>query len=281
MEIKLNMSREEVAKICPACGESMAIKGISALAFTAAQVAKFAEHGDVEKCMTKADMVEKYPDENKRRTACEKEMGEALMQAIQEVKGGPVMDEKKFEQEKAQLEADKRAAEQKAKEYQDKLSALQADNEAAKGKESEALQEVKKLKRERHDDQIKSWIAAQKRAGKLAPVEEPRLTAILSALYEDQRTVTFSQADGDKTKEVKDTLADAIKAFIVGRPNIFKEMGHADDEPTESLPKAGDEVDRRAKEYQAKHEKVGYMDACKAVLKADPELNERYMRILN
>lgn len=191
------------------------------------------------------------------------------------------MDEKKFQEEQARLTAEKDAAEKKAKEYQDQLAALQAANEEARGKESEALQEVKKLKRERWDDQTKAWIAEQKRAGKLAPVEEPRLTAIFGALYEDQRTVTFSRAEGDKTREVKEPIADAIKAFIVGRPSIFKEMSHADDEPVESLPDAGDEVDRRAREYQSKNKDVGYADACKAVLRADPELNERYMRIQN
>lgn len=195
--------------------------------------------------------------------------------------GGPNMDEKKFEQEKAQLIADKKSADEKAKQYQDKLAALEAANEEAKGKESEALQEVKKLKRERWDDQIGSWVAAQKRAGKLAPVEESRLAAIFSALYEDQRTVTFSQADGDKTKEVKESLADAIKAFIVNRPSIFKEMSLHTDEPPEPLPNPGDEVDRRAKDYQSKNKDVAYPDACKAVLRADPELNERYMRIQN
>jgi hypothetical protein len=197
-------------------------------------------------------------------------------------KGGPDMDEKKFQEEKAQLVTEKEAAEKKVKEYQDKLAALETATEEAKGKESEALREVKKLKRERHDDQVRSWIAAQKRAGKIAPVEEPRLAAIFEALYEDQRAVTFSQADGDKTKEVKESLADAIKSFIVSRPTIFKELSHADDEePTEPLAEAGEEVDRRAKEYQSKHDKVGYVEACKAVLRADPELNERYMRMQN
>ena len=264
MEIKLNMTREEISKICFPCGEKMAEKGISALIFTAEQVAKFAEH-DIGKCMDKADMVEKYPDENKRKAACEKAIGEAVMQAIQETKGGPTMDEKRFEQEKAQLEADKEAAEAKAKEYQDRLATLEAANEAAKGKESEALQEVKKLKRERHDDQIKSWLAAQKRAGKLAPVEEARLTAIFSTLYEDQRTVTFAKADG---KETKESLADAVKAFIVSRPSIFKELSRAIIEPTEPLEDAGEEVDRQTKEYmEKKGMKVEqYAEAMKAVL---------------
>ena len=190
------------------------------------------------------------------------------------------MDEKKFQEEQARLTAEKDAAEKKAKEYQDQLVALKASNEEAKGKESEALQEVKKLKRERHDDQIKSWLAAHKRAGKLAPVEEARLTAIFSTLYEDQRTVTFAKADG---KETKESLADAVKAFIVSRPSIFKELRHADDAPTESLDDAGEEVDRKTKEHmERKGMKVEqYAEAMKAVLalKENEDLAVRWVRM--
>src|SRR3990167_2384230 len=167
MTFKTHMTRDEIANICAPCGKKMEEKGISALTFTSEQVAKFAEHEDMEKCMAKADMVEKYPDENDRKTACGKVMGEAVMQAIQEIKGGPIMDEKKFQEEQARLVAEKDAAEKKAKQYQGELDALKASNEEAKSKESEALKEVKKLKRERYDDQTSAWIAARKREGKI------------------------------------------------------------------------------------------------------------------
>ena len=193
-------------------------------------------------------------------------------------KGDPNMDEKKFQDEQAKLRAEKEAAEKKAKEYQDKLVALEASNEEAKSKESEALKKVRKLERERHDDQVRSWIAEQKRAGKIAPVEEPRLRAIFEALYEDQRVVAFAQADG---KEVKEPLADAVKAFIAGRPNIFRELSRATDEQYEPLADAGDEIDRKTKEYQAEHNVKDYAEAMKAVLaqSENAELKTAWIRM--
>ena len=193
-------------------------------------------------------------------------------------KGGPSMDEKKFQEEAAKLKAEKEAAEKRAREYQDKLAALEAANEEAKSKESEALKEVKKLKRERHDDQVKSWIVQHKGVGKIAPKEEPRLMAIFEALYEDQRVVTFAQADG---KEVKESLADSIKEFIVNRPSIFKELSHAMDEPSEPLDDAGDEVDRKTKEHMTKHNVKDYAEAMKAVLaqSENAELKTAWIRM--
>ena len=280
MTFKTHMTRDEIANICAPCGKKMEEKGISALTFTSEQVAKFAEHEDMEKCMAKADMVEKYPDENDRKTACGKVMGEAVMQAIQEIKGGPIMDEKKFQEEQARLVAEKDAAEKKAKQYQGELDALKASNEEAKSKESEALKEVKKLKRERYDDQTSAWIAARKREGKIAPVEESRLTAIFSALYEDQRTVEFSQ-DGKDAK--KESLADAVKAFITNRPSLFKVVSNKTDEEGEALENVGDEVDRQTKAHMEKHNmKIEqYGEAMKAVLaqKGNEELADKWVRV--
>lgn len=197
--------------------------------------------------------------------------------------GGPKMDAKEYEKEKKRLEDEKDAAEKKARQFEQDLAALKASTEEAKTKESEALKEVKKLKRERHDDQVKSWIAEQKRAGKIAPVEEPRLTAIFEALYEDERVVTFSQADGKETREVKQPLADAVKAFIVGRPSIFKELSRATEEEAEPLDNTGDEVDRKTKEHMAKTgmKIEQYAEAMKAVLalKENEDLARRWVRM--
>lgn len=189
------------------------------------------------------------------------------------------MDEKKFEQEKAQLKADKEKAEKQAKEYQDRLAALEASNEEAKQKESEALAKVKKLERKGYDTDNESWIAAQKRGGRLTPVEEPRVRAIFAALYEDQRVVTFSQSD----KEKKESLSDSIKSFITSRPSIFKEMSHADDEQSDTASDPQGEVDRQTQEHM---EKQGmkierYSEAMKAVLakKGNEDLREKWLRI--
>jgi len=189
------------------------------------------------------------------------------------------MDEKKFEQEKTQLTADKEKAEKQAKEYQDKLTALQAANEEAKQKEGENLAKIKKLERKGYDTETESWIAAEKRAGRLAPVEEPRLRAIFASLYEDQRVVTFSQPDGNGTKEVKESLADAIKTFVSKRPSIFRELSHATPEPGESMDNPGDELNRLTQEYQKKNNVKEYSAAFRAVQKDNPELTQRWLAL--
>ena len=278
MTFKTHMTREEISNICAPCGESMKEKGISALTFSDAQVAKFAGM-DMKACMEDAGKVKEYPDEGKRKTACQSEMDKAVMESIQESKGGPIMDEKKFEQEKAQLIVDKKAAEDKAKQYQDRLAALEASNEEAKQKETEALAKVKKLERKGYDIEMESWIAGEKRAGRLAPVEEPRLRAIFASLYEDQRTATFSQPDGSGNKEVKESLADAIKTFVSKRPSIFAEMSHSTQEPQEPLGNPGDELNRLTQEYQKKNNVKEYKAAFDAVKNDNPELTQKWLAL--
>ena len=278
MAFKTHMTREEISNICAPCGESMREKGISALTFSDEQVARFAGM-DIKACMENASKIKEYPDEGKRKAACQEAMDKAVMESIQETKGGPTMDEKKFEQEKTQLTADKEKAEKQAKEYQDKLTALQAANEEAKQKEGENLAKIKKLERKGYDTETESWIAAEKRAGRLAPVEEPRLRAIFASLYEDQRVVTFSQPDGNGTKEVKESLADAIKTFVSKRPSIFRELSHATPEPGESMDNPGDELNRLTQEYQKKNNVKEYSAAFRAVQKDNPELTQRWLAL--
>lgn len=276
MNVKVHMNREEIEKICPPCAEKMREKNISALKFSTEQVAKFAEM-DMEKCMAKADMVEKYPNENDRKGACQKAMGEAMMDAVNETKGGPIMDEKKFEEQKAALEAEHKTREgeikaQAKKEYDDKLAALEADK---KKSEEELGSRIKKMERQAYDKDSEAWIAEEKKAGRLLPVEEPRIRAIFSELFEDGRIVQFSQ-DG---KDAKESLADAIKTFIAKRPSIFQQMSHASPEPGEPMDNPGDELDRLAKEYQRKNNVKEYSAAFDAVRKENPELTQKWLAL--
>ncbi len=263
MAAKVYMSREEVQRICPPCAEKMREKNISALTFTAAQMAKFAE-ADMEKCMAKADMVEKYPDEADRKTACQKAMGGAMMEAIQEAKGGPDMDEKKFEE---LLEA-------KETEIKRDYDAKLAD---AKKREDEQAAKIKTLERQRYDDQNEAWIKEQKSAekGRLMPVEESRIRAIFSSLFEDTRVVKFSH-DG---KEETETLMQSIKAFVEKRPNVYKEASVPGDDLPVETDSPGEEVNRRVVEYMNKNGVKDYGAAMHAVLKADTKLAADYLRM--
>ena len=116
----------------------------------------------------------------------------------------------------------------------------------------------------------------------MAPVEEPRLTAIFEALYEDQRVVTFAQADG---KEAKENLADAVKAFIVSRPSIYQELSRHEEEQEGAAGDPGEEIDRKTKEHMAKTgmKVEQYVEAMRAVcaMPENLELADRWRRLKN
>ena len=189
------------------------------------------------------------------------------------------MDEKKFAEQKAALEAEHKAREdeikaQAKKEYDDKLKALEAEKQKS---EQELASRIKKMERQAYDKECEAWIAEQKSSknGRILPVEEPRIRAIFSELFEDTRVVKFSQ-DG---KEAKESLADAIKAFIVKRPNIYQELSRATPEPGEAMDNPGDELNRLAKEYQTKHNVKEYSVAFEAVRKENPELTQKWLAL--
>ncbi|MDO8682372.1 MAG: hypothetical protein Q7N50_02685, partial [Armatimonadota bacterium] len=78
--------------------------------------------------------------------------------------------------------------------------------------------------------------------------------------------------------------ADLFKDIVVKRPSLFKVLSKAGD-PKEGDVKtyatAGDEVHAKALEYQKEQGEKDYRTATAAVLTADPDLNERYMRLQN
>ena len=200
------------------------------------------------------------------RAEAEEHMKTAKMQ-----KGGPDMDEKKFEELRAQSKADLEAKEAEIKkDYGAKL----AD---AKRREDEQAAKIKTLERQRYDDQNEAWIKEQKspEKGRLVPVEEPRIRAIFSALFEDARVVKFSH-DG---KEETETLMQAVKAFVEKRPNVYKEVGVPGDDLPAETDSPGEEVNRRTVEYMNKNNTKDYGAAMNAVLKADTKLAADYLRM--
>lgn len=190
-------------------------------------------------------------------------------------KGGPDMDEKKFEELKAQVKADAEAREVAIKKnYDDQMATLKAEGDK---REKEQGEKIKTLERQRFDDQNKQWIKDQKAAGHLAPVEEPRILAIFSELFQDARIVKFSQ-DG---KDATETLMQAVKSFVENRPTIFAELSRpGDDLPAES-DNVGDEVNRKTVEWMNKNSVKDYGQAMKAVLaqKENAELALSYLRM--
>ena len=102
----------------------------------------------------------------------------------------------------------------------------------------------------------------REKKGQILPVEEPRVRAIFSELFEDTRVVTFSQ-DG---KETKQPLIEVFKSFVANRPNIYRELSQHTPEPGETMDNPGDELDRITREYMAKHNVKVYTEAWKAIL---------------
>lgn len=190
-------------------------------------------------------------------------------------KGGPDMDEKKFDELKAQAKADLETKEVAIKkDYEDKIAALKAESDSRDKAQSE---KIKTLERQRFDDANKQWLKDQKAAGHLAPVEEPRILAIFSELFEDTRIVKFSQ-DG---KEATETLMQAVKSFVENRPTIFGELSKSGDDLPAEADNVGEEVNRKTVEWMNKNSVKDYGQAMKAVLaqKENAELALSYLRM--
>lgn len=222
-----------------------------------------------------------------------------------EIEGGKDMDQKEFETKLATLEEEKKVKETSLKELEAKMAKekktfeemqakasdetkarLEADavrEAAAKAQLEKAEKEkgqlevrLQKLETQRKAESIENYLRAVKAEGKLVPAQEPTIRALLYALPEDgERTVTYSKDD----KEVKQSPLEAIKGYINSMPKLFQVMsrnGDGDLEPEAELSDPGAEVDRRAKEYQEKHDKTDYVVAVKAVLNADKALAIRW-----
>ena len=204
------------------------------------------------------------------KAEAEEHMKTAKMQ-----KGGPDMDEKKFEELKAQAKVDLEAKEVAIKkDYEDKIAALKAESDS---RDKAQADKIKTLERQRFDDQNKQWIKDEKAAGHLAPVEEPRILAIFSELFQDARLVKFSQ-DG---KEATETLMQAVKSFVENRPTIFAELSKPGDDLPTDVDNPGEEVNRKTVEWMNKNGVKDYGQAMKAVLaqKENAELALSYVRM--
>lgn len=165
------------------------------------------------------------------------------------------------------------------KEYDDKISAAKLETEEAGKKDREKLEtRIQKMEAEHRSDDIQHWIAAEKRQGKIAPVEENRVRAFMETLNES-KTVTFSQDD----KEVSGSQMDIFKEFIDKRPSLFTELSEQDnlDEigKTKGYANAGDEVDKRARKYMAEYKETEYIQAVEIVLNDDHKLADAYNRL--
>jgi len=220
-----------------------------------------------------------YDGDKKLKSFPSKEDAQAYMDDMKEedykLKGETHMTDKELEAARAAMQ----------KEFDDKLESIKTDfasklesskTETEKATAEKYEQRVHKLESERRTISIDSWIKDQKQAGKLAPVQESAMRAILFALPDEgEKVVTYSRED--KT-EVKQSLAEAIKEFVTTQPSIFKTLSqHTDsDESTGEYNNASAEVDRRTREYMQKNSEKDYRTAMTYVLKTDEVLKQKW-----
>ena len=192
-------------------------------------------------------------------------------------KGEERMTDKDYELKEQKLKDDFAAKEVALKkEFASQLATAKADAARAAADEKKQLEgRLNKLESERRAVSINSWLKDQKSAGKLAPVQEDALRAIMFALPDEGEKIVVYSRDG---AEVKQSVAEAIKEFVSSQPSIFKTFSQSGDDslPGDPLPNAGAEVDRQAKLYQEKHQEKDYAIAVRSVLRADKELARRW-----
>ena len=282
----MKLTRNEVREICPSCAESMETKGISALTFASADALKAFAFADMKECMADGGMMKSNPDMADRKKACQGMMDKKMSAIQKEIdtyqKGGDDMTKEELAEEREKMKKELMA--DVTADFDAKIAA--AREQGAKDVETRYAktiedqgEQIKKMETQKRSDGIDRWIDDRKREGKIAPVEEPRMKAFLLSL-EDGKTLTYSQ-DG---KEASMSQADLFKDIVAKRPSLFKVLsktGDPKDGEAKNYASAGDEVHAKALEYQKEHGEKDYRTATAAVLTADPDLNERYMRLQN
>lgn len=204
----------------------------------------------------------------------------------EETKEETVMDEKQIQAMrdsiKAEIEKDFAAKlEAQTKDYESKLAAEKDATVSALKEENDKLRErTVKLEQAKEDLEINTWMSEQKKAGKLLPVEEKRVFQLLRAVKGMPKLVKFSEGE----KEIEETPEEALRNSIEARKphNFFKEFSKDGVEPTSPSytgERADVELDRRAKHYMNEKSEKNYKAAVSAVLKSDPDLNDRYEKL--
>lgn len=197
-----------------------------------------------------------------------------LMSADRKAKGA-------YEAKEQELKAahDKEVADLKAKydkQLADAKEQVRTELRADFEKQQQASNErIAKLEQDRKQARVDQWVSDQKREGKLLPVHESRIKALLYQLPEEGAKVVCYSHDG---KDIKSDVAETIKSVIESMPSVFKGYSKATEEPDlgDEADNPRDEVDRRAKVFQQKNSGKTYTEAVKAVLNEDKELAQRY-----
>lgn len=155
-------------------------------------------------------------------------------------------------------------------ELQDKVKALEEANQ-------KAYSELEETRKAQKQDRINQFISDQKEAGKVLPVFEKELEALLSSATESK---VYSYTIEENTVEL--SQLELVEKIFSSLPEIvsFAEISTDGEFVVDRQPytNAGDEVDRRANLYMSKGKAKDYSEAIELVFKEDSELKEDYYK---
>jgi hypothetical protein len=155
-------------------------------------------------------------------------------------------------------------------ELQDKVKALEEANQ-------KAYNELEETRKAQKQDRINKFISDQKESGKVLPVFEKELEALLSSATESK---VYSYTIEENTVEL--SQLELVEKIFSSLPEIvsFAEISTDGEFVVDRQPytNAGDEVDRRANLYMSKGKAKDYSEAIELVFKEDSELKEDYYK---
>jgi hypothetical protein len=223
---------------------------------------------------TKKEEVDDMADKEleKRLEELEKKLSESNSK-IEELQTASEEATQAFSDKETELQGQLREAEEKNVKLSEEQTKLQEENK-------EFADEKTKLETKAKEKEIDSFIADQKRAGKVLPKFEAQLKALLSVEMEEGKVCEFSVGKEVKKLSYSDTVRELIKAL----PDlvVLKELSHdVNDVTDESLDVV---LDKKIRVFCAEKKldpKKDYLKAYKSVLESDPEFAEQYVRNRN
>lgn len=158
------------------------------------------------------------------------------------------------------------------KDYSIEVAQLKEELDKVNQEKDDAIQQLKEKDDVIKSESINSYMKELKAEGKVLPVFEKELVALMSH-SSDEKVFKYSEDD----TEIELSQFELCKKIFSSIPSLieFSELSEAADIP-EDYSNAGVEADRRAKLYMENGKADNYRDALYAVLAKDEELKEKY-----
>lgn len=177
----------------------------------------------------------------------------------------------------APLEAD----EVESKKNAERTTTLESELAKTNTELAKAQAEVGKMQQGQRLATIRTFVAEQKRQGKILPRWEPKVIALLDSADETQvRVFTEKDEKGTTVVEKKMTQRQLVEALLTDMPQLvsFKELTPQEPLGETEVPDAevGAKIRQLIAAYKLEHPEVPHDKAFKMVLDAHPALKAQY-----